>query len=843
MSGVPYLYVNVTALCCYALMFTAFIASKKTRAIRWFIFMLAGFMLWCGGSILMRLQLFPGVEFWYYVSILSLFSLAFLIYMFVCAFTGWRGYFLKIVWGISTLVILVLTALGVFLAPPQVVTENGQTVFLYTMRWPVAIPFAYFLLIVLSIALIFRTVIRERGVRSPGILAILCGCLSVTLGNFLQIIPGNVFPWDTLSGILFAAFLMYALYRKHMFRLTLQVSRSVVTIASAAIFVAGGINLFTPAVDWLTETATLSPDAATAVVLVLFAVALSLVYAVIRKMMDSLYSREEKQNLLIKTFSDKAARSLDTQAILQELVNVIRQEVPVEQIYMCLPGEDGDFTARCSARPLGRLTFSLAGDCPMVKYLQEGQNFLLMDEFENTPYALSLWQKEQELIRSLDIRCMIPLRKEKQIVGLALLGRKERSSRYTYMELDFLTTLASVASIAVDNARLYEQMFRKARTDSLTGVWNYTHFMERIQQVWEQAGGAPLSLLYVDIDDFKLYNQLYGSKEGDWVLCRVAEAIRSCAGERGETFRCAGKVFALLMPGSDVREAGTAAREIQRRVAQLKEFPGRENQKTVTVSIGICAYPYAASGVKELMDNADLAVYTAKNRGKGNVTVFHGSKPSAKALAERAREVVDFFRTKNGGDLDASLSTVYALTAAIDAKDHYTYAHSQNVARYSSIVALAAGLSDEQVSMIYEAGLLHDIGKISVPESILLKTGRLDEKEYGIIRTHVNNSIEMIRHLPNMDYLVPYVVSHHERWDGKGYPRGLAGEEIPLPARCLAVADAFDAMTTDRPYRKGMPAEQAAEAIAAEAGKQFDPEIALLFVRLVRSGDIQVFKN
>lgn len=117
-------------------MFTAFIASKKTRAIRWFIFMLAGFMLWCGGSILMRLQLFPGVEFWYYVSILSLFSLAFLIYMFVCAFTGWRGYFLKIVWGISTLVILVLTALGVFLAPPQVVTENGQTVFLYTMRWP-----------------------------------------------------------------------------------------------------------------------------------------------------------------------------------------------------------------------------------------------------------------------------------------------------------------------------------------------------------------------------------------------------------------------------------------------------------------------------------------------------------------------------------------------------------------------------------------------------------------------------------------------------------------------------------------------------------------------------------
>ncbi len=121
---------------------------------------------------------------------------------------------------------------------------------------------------------------------------------------------------------------------------------------------------------------------------------------------------------------------------------------------------------------------------------------------------------------------------------------------------------------------------------------------------------------------------------------------------------------------------------------------------------------------------------------------------------------------------------------------------SGNVARYAAILAVAAGLNDDQVRNIYAAGLLHDIGKISVPEKILNKTGRLEDDEYQIMKDHVNNSIEMIRHLPEMDYLIPGVLCHHERWDGKGYPRGIAGEEIPISARCLAIADVFDAMIT-----------------------------------------------
>ena len=152
-------------------------------------------------------------------------------------------------------------------------------------------------------------------------------------------------------------------------------------------------------------------------------------------------------------------------------------------------------------------------------------------------------------------------------------------------------------------------------------------------------------------------------------------------------------------------------------------------------------------------------------------------------------------------------------------------------------------MSDDQIRMVYAAGLLHDIGKISIPETILKKEGALTEEEYDIIKGHVNSSIDMIRHLPSMDYLIPAAVGHHERWDGKGYPSGTAGEDIPVAARCLAIADAFDAMTTDRPYRKGMSVDYAIQQIEAGKGTQFEPELAQLFVKLVNDMEIVVKKT
>ncbi|MCF0143402.1 MAG: HD-GYP domain-containing protein, partial [Parasporobacterium sp.] len=185
-------------------------------------------------------------------------------------------------------------------------------------------------------------------------------------------------------------------------------------------------------------------------------------------------------------------------------------------------------------------------------------------------------------------------------------------------------------------------------------------------------------------------------------------------------------------------------------------------------------------------------------------------------------------------------STIYALTAAIDAKDHYTFNHSQCVSKYAVHLAELAGLPADHVEIIRQAGLLHDIGKIGIPDAILSKEDRLTDDEFNIMRQHVERSIEMIRHLPSLDYVIPVVIGHHERYDGKGYPRGIKGEYIPVGARVLAIADAFDAMVSRRAYKTKMPVDKALEEIERNAGTQFDARLAMLFIEGVQTGAIQV---
>lgn len=187
-------------------------------------------------------------------------------------------------------------------------------------------------------------------------------------------------------------------------------------------------------------------------------------------------------------------------------------------------------------------------------------------------------------------------------------------------------------------------------------------------------------------------------------------------------------------------------------------------------------------------------------------------------------------------------STIYALTAAIDAKDHYTFSHSTNVAYYATALATALGMNEDMVEIIRQAALLHDVGKIGIPEYVLNKADKLTDDEYETIKGHVEASIDIIRHLPSLDYVIPAVIGHHERYDGKGYPRRIAGEDIPLTARILCVADSFDAMTSKRCYKKAFPLNVAREKLLQDAGKQFDPDLVYKFVECLDNGTITLVK-
>ena len=839
MNTVPFLYVNVTALCCFTLMFITFLATKKTPEIRAFLAVLLDCIVWTGASVLMRIQMWPGLRFWYSVSLVALFSLELFFYFFVHTFAHRKGKFLLIVFAVWTLLLIPGTISGYYLAPPTpMVRPDGDTVFTYTLNWHIVIPCIMFVVIIGATTALLLRIMREQGTHSPGIQVIVTGGIVLLTGNLLQVgLPGNIFPFDTLSGIVFALLLMYALYKRRMFRLTLVISRGLLTILLAGICIIFAANVISPMQEFAEGKLGLESNLATMAVSVAFAGVLALSYALMRRLLDAMFTREEQQNKLVKRFSTSVSQTLSTADIMEKLGDVVSREIPLDQMYICLL-EDGKYQAKYCTSPLATLSFSISKDSPQIAYLREQESYFILGEFQNSPRYLSVWETEKELFRRLNIDCVAAMKDGDEIVGLLLLSAKERSRSFNAVEIGFLETVASIASIAMKNAALYEKMFREARIDPLTGVYNYRFFVERLEELFKTCGKECLTLVYIDVDDFKLYNQLYGVGEGDAALCRIGEAITHCVGESGTVFRTSGKIFAVLLPYQDTQRGRGLAREIGKRVAEINAVPERRRLKPLSVSAGICSAPYAASSAKELMDNADMAVYNAKQGGKDQIVIFRGASDLVpQHLAERTDAIVD--RIERGdGEYRTALSMISALTAAIDAKDHYTFAHSKNVARYAATLAVASGLNDDQVRTIYAAGLLHDIGKISIPEAILKKTGKLEPDEYQLMKEHVNNSIEMIRHLPEMDYLVPAVLGHHERWDGKGYPRGIAGEEIPVSARCLAIADVFDAMTTDRPYRKGLPLEYALEELRKGAGKQLDPSLTQVFIHLIRSRSI-----
>ncbi len=349
---------------------------------------------------------------------------------------------------------------------------------------------------------------------------------------------------------------------------------------------------------------------------------------------------------------------------------------------------------------------------------------------------------------------------------------------------------------------------RLALTDPLTGLGNHRHFHERLERELEHAQekALPLTLCLVDVDDFKRINDRFGHPAGDRVLSRLASRLR----QTGEAFRLGGDEFALLLPGYDENSALTAAASVVERIAALE----LEQLGSVTVSVGVATSPAHAGDRDELIRLADSALYWAKEYGKNRVRSY---RPDVIELAELKR-------LASGPDRAARFRAAASLARAVDARDVYTGSHSQRVADLAARMARRLGLPDEEVELTRLAASLHDLGKLAIPEEILRKPGPLTEPERMVLERHPQIGFRMLESL-GVDPVADWVLHHHERWDGSGYPDGLPGEQIPLGARIIFVADAYDAMTSERVYRRRVLPEQAIAELQRCAGTQFDPEI------------------
>jgi diguanylate cyclase (GGDEF)-like protein len=368
----------------------------------------------------------------------------------------------------------------------------------------------------------------------------------------------------------------------------------------------------------------------------------------------------------------------------------------------------------------------------------------------------------------------------------------------------FTVTLYQRSSLASRRAT------RDAHTDSLTLVGNNRAYELGLSMAMDAAyeEGAPLTLCLIDVDDFKQINDTYGHPLGDQVLVEIARLLKTenhCVG----TFRFGGDEFAMIL-GCGERQARAHIEALYERLAGASFSHGAE----ATVSVGIATYPSHADDVADLESAADSALYWAKLHGKNRFCAYSASVAEAQAPAELERRI----------ERQARLRAAENLIRVVDAKDEYTGAHSERVALLVESIARQLELEDELVQQLKLAGRLHDLGKIAIPDRVLQKPGELTPHEARQLAHHPQLGASL---LDGMDIrpVDVWIKHHHEHWDGSGYPHGLAGEEIPFGSRLILVADAYDAITTDRSYRDATTPQQALDELRRNAGTQFDPAV------------------
>ncbi len=369
---------------------------------------------------------------------------------------------------------------------------------------------------------------------------------------------------------------------------------------------------------------------------------------------------------------------------------------------------------------------------------------------------------------------------------------------------------------------------RQALRDPLTGLLNRRAVADRLGAELARAEreGQPFSLVALDIDFFKQINDLCGHAAGDGLLQTMAQRISVGVRPGDISGRVGGDEFMLGLVNTDARAATDVLSRIGSEVDALESAPG---QPSLSFSAGIAEFPRHAAVMEELMERADEALFRAKATGRHRVNVYSSGSDVGRlpelGSAERHQRYLQ--------------NTVDALARAIDARNGYTHLHSHAVASYAVSLARALGMDGEHVELVRRSGVLHDVGKIGVPDAVLWKKGTLDADEMALMRRHsaTGHDILLGAGLPEIAEWVGHL---HERFDGGGYPDGLHGEAIPLESRLLAVVDAFDAMTSPRLYRRPLEVEDALSELEDGAGRQFDGDLVSGFVELVRGGGVEL---
>jgi len=411
----------------------------------------------------------------------------------------------------------------------------------------------------------------------------------------------------------------------------------------------------------------------------------------------------------------------------------------------------------------------------------------------------------------------VPISWNGEVGAVIFIERFERAGEGEVL----LNDIALIAGPALQNALIYQTAAEHAEIDSLTGLYNHRAIQERLQQEIARAKraqhtnpDASFALVAMDVTDFKLFNDTYGHAVGDDVLRTVSEVLRSTFRVSDVVGRFGGDEFLMLLPDTAFHGSEILSTRAVEGVAAQPFLAPDGSRITIHLTCGVSSFPEDGANATELLRAADERLYKAKRQGE---LLIKQETRRTTALAPAVKP--DW----------STIGLFEVLVSTIDGKDHYTKSQCERVWRYALMIAHQMELPSEMLQAVHFCSLVHDVGKIVIPDAILRKPGRLTKEEFGIMQQHTVFGTMIVNDLPHLTEVLGGVRHHHEHWDGTGYPDNLCRQEIPLLARIMAVADSFSAMESQRPYRKALLEKQALSEITLQKGTRYDPSVVEAF--------------
>jgi diguanylate cyclase (GGDEF)-like protein/putative nucleotidyltransferase with HDIG domain len=567
---------------------------------------------------------------------------------------------------------------------------------------------------------------------------------------------------------------------------------------------------------------------ATIGLVIFFAYLFNWVKATLDKAADRLFygSRYVNRQLLL-SFASKVSSFINIKEIANELMKPLANAVRARQVGLLLLHTEfysTKFIARLSEEEqISPIMFS--ENSQVIKWVEDSGLPLTLEVMERKPEFNQLTAEDKEAINAFQIEVLCPIVAKTRMVAILALSKKQGSKNYTRDDIDLVTTLAKESAVAIENAQIYEKAKEQADMDGLTGLHNHRSFQDCYNREIEHCAvsGDDFSLLFIDLDFFKTYNDIYGHGMGDEILKEVGRIIKTSIRETDVGARYGGDEFAILLKQSTGAEAKVVAERVRGKIEGCMTDKGI----TLTCSIGVASWRVDGVARDAIIQAADKAVYAAKEAGRNRVVMACEIETAAQSPRPEAAVNLD-----NNAAID---NIVFSLASTVDARDHYTFGHSKVVCKYAAELAKAIGYDAGGIRRIRAAALLHDIGKLNLPDCILTKRGPLTDEEWETIKHHPELALEIIKYIVGLRDCIDAILHHHERYDGQGYPKGLKGTDIPMDARIMAIADAYDAMRSERNYKeRGMTEEEALAELERCSGTQFDPELVMTFIKMRR---------